>query len=149
MHVAVGAWLLVGAASFALLPWYFLSDKSLLQALPDVFGAADTASGLMQVARYGRPWLAFGIVGLLSCAIAWRMPASRKQGGLLIFGAAIGLGGLLAAGFAIGAKGWSYEWKGRPGSSEHRRVYGPFPGIATVSDSCRRRVDSSTNPCMA
>src|SRR5450432_2825253 len=54
---AVGGWLLVAALSFVLLPWYFLADQSVLQSLPGVWGAADGASGAVQAAIHGRPWL--------------------------------------------------------------------------------------------
>jgi iron(III) transport system permease protein len=107
---AIGGWLLLGALAFALTPWYFQSDKTLLQSLPGVFNAEDTASGLMQMLRFGKPWLAVALVGLVMSAVAWRMPAGRTQGRWLISGGAIGAAGLLSSGFAIGAKGWSFEW---------------------------------------
>ncbi|MBI3367661.1 MAG: iron ABC transporter permease, partial [Burkholderiales bacterium] len=64
------------------------------------------------------------VVGLVIAAIGWRLPPSRRQGSVLLAGGALGLFGLLAAGFAIGATGWSFEsltgWfgelpKGQPG----------------------------------
>ena len=109
-QAAIGGWLLLGAVSFALLPWYFLSDKTLLQAMPGVFGESDTAGGLWQVLRHGKPWLAVALVGLLLSAFGWRLPAGRMQGRLLAAGGGIGVVGLLASGFAIGAKGWAFEW---------------------------------------
>jgi iron(III) transport system permease protein len=109
-QATIGAWLLLGALSFGLLPWYLLADKTLLQALPGVFGEPDAAGGLMQVLRHGKPWLAFAIVGLGLSLIGWRLPAGHMQGRLLVFGGGIGVVGLLASGFAIGAKGWAFEW---------------------------------------
>ena len=53
VQAAIAGWLLLGAVSFLLLPWFFLADKSVLQALPGVFGAADTASGAVQAALHG------------------------------------------------------------------------------------------------
>ena len=58
-------WLLLGLAGYALLPWYFQQDMGLIKALPGVFGGAETASGLVQALRYGKPWLWIGLLGLV------------------------------------------------------------------------------------
>jgi iron(III) transport system permease protein len=107
---AIRAWLLLGAAAYVLPPWYFQQDTSLWHALAGAFGGAQTASGIAQVLQHGRPWLVLGILGLIVSAMAWHMPPGRRQGGVLIGGSAVGLIGLIASGFAIGARGWSYEW---------------------------------------
>ena len=109
-HAAIGGWLALGVVSFLLLPWYFLSDKSVLQALPGVFGGADTASGAVQAMLHAKPWLWVALLGLVMAAAGWRLPPGRAQGRWLSAGAGIGLAGLLFSGFAIGAKGWSFEW---------------------------------------
>jgi iron(III) transport system permease protein len=109
-QTAIRGWLLLGALTFALLPWYFLADKTVLEALPGVFGGADTASGLVQMLRHGKPWLAFAIAGLLLSGIGCALPAGRGQGRWLTLGGGVGALGLLASGFAIGAKGWSFDW---------------------------------------
>ena len=109
-QAAIGAWLVVGAMAFALLPWYLSADKTLLQSLPGVFGGADTASGLVQAALHGKWWLWIALAALLLAAIGWRLQPGRAQGRVLVAGAGIGLVGLLASGFAIGAKGWAFEW---------------------------------------
>ena len=110
VQAAIAGWLLLGAASFVLLPWYLPADKTVLQSLPGVFGAADTASGAVQAAMHGKPWLWVALLGLVIAAVAWRLPPGRAQGRGLSTGAGIGLAGLLLSGFAIGAKGWSFEW---------------------------------------
>ena len=102
-------WLLLGTVSFVLLPWYFLTDKTLLQALPGVFGGTETASGVVQSALHGKPWLWVALVGLAIAALGGRMRPGRGQGRWLATGAGIGLVGLLFSGFAIGAKGWAFE----------------------------------------
>ena len=107
---AIGGWLLFGAAAFALLPWYFPADKTLLQSMAGVFGVADSASGVVQAAHFGKPWLWLVPAALLIALIGWRLPAGRAQGRALASGGGIGLVGLLASGFAIGAKGWAFEW---------------------------------------
>jgi iron(III) transport system permease protein len=102
-------WSLLGLAAYALLPWYFPQNLTLWASLPGVFGSAETASGLVQAAQHGKPWLWSGLAGLLLAAVAWRLPANRTQGWTLVAGAGGGLLGLLASGFTIGATGWSFE----------------------------------------
>ena len=109
-HQAIGGWLLFGVAAFVLLPWYFPADKTLLQSMAGVFGVADSASGVVQAARFGKPWLWLAPAALLIAFIGWCLPAGRAQGRALALGAGIGLVGLLASGYAIGAKGWAFEW---------------------------------------
>jgi iron(III) transport system permease protein len=108
-QAAIGGWLLLGALAYALLPWFIQADKSVLQSLPGIFAADDTASGLWQTLRHGRVWLAVAPVALIVCALAWRSPPGRTQGRWLSLGAALGAVGLLASGFAIGAQGWAFE----------------------------------------
>ncbi len=104
---AAGAWLLVAALSFVLLPWYFLADQGVLQSLPGVWGSADSASGAVQAAAHGRRWLWIVPAGLLLALLGLRGGERRSQGALLCAGALVGLAGVLGSGFAIGAKGWS------------------------------------------
>jgi len=103
-------WVALGIAAFVLLPWYFPQNLSLWQSLPGVFGGADTASGLVQAWRHGKPWLWFGGAALAVLALAASRPAGHGQGRLLAAAAGAGLLALLASGFTIGAQGWSYEW---------------------------------------
>ncbi len=103
-------WLLLGSAAFVLLPWYFAQNLSLLKSLTGVFAGSETASGAVQALQHGRPWLWGGLVGLALCSVAWRMPAGRSQGWTLVTGATLGLLGVVGAGFAIGATGWSWGW---------------------------------------
>jgi iron(III) transport system permease protein len=93
-----------------LLPWYFQQDLGLLRSLPGIFGGSDTASGIVQAVRHGKPWLWLGLAGLLLGTVGAALPAGRTQGRLLVAGGALGVAGLLATGFAIGARGWSFAW---------------------------------------
>jgi iron(III) transport system permease protein len=109
---ALSIWALLGLLSFALLPWYFLQQGSLLSALPKVWTGADTASALFQILQQGRSWLWFGFAGLLICWIGLMAPVAgqpKRQGIFLVAGALLGLLGLALSGFAIGASGWSFE----------------------------------------
>jgi iron(III) transport system permease protein len=105
---ALWAWTAAGLLAFALFPWYALQDANGLLALHRVWSDADAGNGLLQATVHRRPWLLAGLAGLLACAVAGAMAPGRRQGTVLLAG---GFGGalvLLASGFAIGAKGWSF-----------------------------------------
>ena len=102
-------WLLVGLVGFSLLPWYYPQNISLWASLRGVWGGPDTASALVQALVHQRPWLWLGLLGWAVAACGWARPPGRAQGGWLLVGASLGLVGLLASGFAIGAQGWSFE----------------------------------------
>jgi len=103
-RAAEGAWLLLGALSFVLLPWYFNADRSLWSLLPGVFDGADSAGGLVQAARHGRPWLWCVPLALALAALGWQFLHGRGQAWLLLAGGAGGALSLLATGFAIGTQ---------------------------------------------
>ncbi len=106
------AWLLVALAAYVLLPWYYPQNLTLLRSMGGVFGGSETASGLVQASTHGKPWLWSGLIGLTLVAVAWCLPPGRGQGLWLVAGAGLGLMGLLASAFSIGAQGWSFEWLG-------------------------------------
>ena len=109
---ALSLWTLLGLLSFGFLPWYFLQQGSLLQALSKVWAGPETASALVQILQHGRPWLWFGFAGLLICLIGLVGPIAtqpKRQGIFLVTGALLGILGLALSGFAIGATGWSFE----------------------------------------
>ena len=109
---ALFGWAVLGLGAFALLPWYFPQNLSLWATLPGVFGGEETASGAVQALRHGRPWLWLGALGLALALAGTLMPAGRGQGRWLLAGAGLGLAGLLGSGFAIGARGWSFDTLG-------------------------------------
>lgn len=102
-------WVALGCAGYLLLPWYAVQDGNGLAKILEVFAGEPTANGLAQVLWFGRPWLAFGLAGLAAAALAACMEPGRRQGALLLAGAGLGLAGLVACGFAIGARGWSFD----------------------------------------
>ena len=104
----IWAWVALGFAAYLLLPWYAIQDATWYEAIPQVFGQAEGASGLMQAATQGRSWLFIGLVGLAMCAVGASRPAGRAQGRWLLAGGAMGAIGLAVAGFTIGARGWSF-----------------------------------------
>lgn len=107
---AIHAWVIIGLAAYLALPWYFLQRGSLLSALPRLFSDPASANGLTQAVMHGRGWLWTGVAGLLLAGCGALMSAGKRQGGVLIAGAMLGLLGLGVSGFMIGATGWSYEW---------------------------------------
>ncbi len=109
MRSALVAWTGVGLAAFALLPWYLAGDKTLFDSLRAVFSADDSASGLSQAATLHKPWLWVALAALALCAAA-SLSQGLLRGRLAAWGAALGLIGLLASGFSIGANGWSFAW---------------------------------------
>ena len=57
-------WLLVGFAAYALLPWYFPQNLTLLKSMAGIFGGSETASGLLQAVAHRKPWLWIGLAGV-------------------------------------------------------------------------------------
>jgi iron(III) transport system permease protein len=108
-NAALWAWTAVGLLGYLLFPWYALQDANGLLAVGRAWSARETANGLLQAAVHGRPWLLSGLAGLLVCAAAGAMGPSRRQGLVLVLGGLVGALGLVVTGFAIGARGWSFE----------------------------------------
>jgi iron(III) transport system permease protein len=113
LHPTVLLWTTVGLVGFCLLPWYavdggFWSFAWLLEGWPL---DDDVAPALFLVLQGEKPWLApMGLV-LLGPLLTWRRDKPDPVfGRLLAVAGALGLAWLLAQGFAIGLRGWRYEW---------------------------------------
>lgn len=113
LHPTVVLWAAVGLAGFGLLPWYavdggFWSFGWLLDGWPL---DEDVAPALSLVLQGETPWLApLGPILLLALLTWGRGKADPGFGRILVLVGALGLGWLLAQGFAIGLRGWRYEW---------------------------------------
>lgn len=105
---AIRLWLVLGLLAYLLLPWYAIQDTAWYSVLPQIFAGPETANGLLQTVAHGRVWLGLGLVGLGLCAVSLWLPAGRAQSGWLLGGGLLGFVGLLASGFMIGARGWSF-----------------------------------------
>ena len=108
--LAVRTWLVIGLLGYVALPWYAIQDAGWWDAIPRVFGGPETANGVVQALLHGRKWLIVGLVGLVLAAIGLSEPPGRKQARWLLAGGLVGLMGLVASGFAVGAKGWSFSF---------------------------------------
>ena len=108
--VAVRLWLIIGLLAYVALPWYAIQDTAWYSVLPQIFSGPETANGLLQAFVHGRKWLLVGLAGLVVAAVGLGMPAGKAQGNWFVGGGLIGFVGLLASGFAIGSKGWSFEF---------------------------------------
>src|SRR5689334_14720954 len=63
------AWIAAGALAFALLPWYALPDNfAWSKDATKIFSAQDAATGVLQLLRFGRWWLAGPLLGLFIAA---------------------------------------------------------------------------------
>src|SRR5450631_2378571 len=105
----LAGWALLGLAAFALLPWYLTGERSFVDAIRTEFSAPEAASGLRAATGLGKPWLGSALAGLTLCAAAC-LARGALRGWLACAGAALGLGGVLVGGWAIGATGWSASW---------------------------------------
>lgn len=106
---APALWVALGLLGFLALPWYAIQDANGLLLAHRVFAGAQTGNGLMQAAVHGRPWLWLGLAGLAVAGAAALMQPGRRQGAVLMAGGGLGLLGLVASGFLIGARGWAFE----------------------------------------
>ena len=106
-----GIWwcIAIGVLAYLVLPWYAIQDTNGLLSIPQVFSNEQAGNGLVQASSYQRPWLWLGVVALVLAAVGAGMAPTKKQGSVLIAAGTLGVVGLMLAGFAIGAKGWSFE----------------------------------------
>lgn len=107
---AAWGWALLALAASLLLPWYALPDDfSWSRDYGAVFGDIATANGWLQATDFNRSWLLLPLIAPLVAASALLLVPRRRERGLLLAGAgAIGVIGLLGAGFAIGPQGWNW-----------------------------------------
>ncbi len=106
-----GIWWFIasGVLAYLVFPWYAIQDSNGLLSIPQVFSNDQAGNGVMQATVYKKPWLWFGVLALGIAAVAARMAPTKKQGTVLIAAGVLGIVSLVISGFAIGAKGWSFE----------------------------------------
>ena len=101
-------WLVVGLLAYVVVPWYAIQDTAWYSVLPQVLSGTETASGMVQAMLHGRKWLLLGLIGLVIASVSLSFPAGKQQARWLMAGGGLGFACLVASGFLIGAKGWSY-----------------------------------------
>ena len=106
---AIRIWLALGLLAYLLLPWYAIQDTAWYSVLPQILGGPETANGLLQTLLHGRLWLGLGLLGLAIATLGLGVAPGKAQGAWLLAGGVTGFMGLLASGFLIGAKGWSFD----------------------------------------
>ena len=101
-------WLVVGAAGLFIVPWYALPDTVLGIAWLRDWSGKESAPAILQILRYGTPWLV-PLVLLLGAGAVLLPPKLHRRtraSGLIVVGSAGAIYALLQ-GFAIGPSGWS------------------------------------------
>ena len=102
----------IGVLGYLVFPWYAIQDSNGLLSIPQVFLNEQAGNGLMQAGVYQRPWLWVGVIALAIAAYGASMVPTKRQGTVLMAAGVLGVLGLMVSGFAIGAKGWSFEMLG-------------------------------------
>lgn len=113
LHPTAAIWMAVGLAGYAVLPWYGIDDSLLtLSWLFDGYPFDDdVAPALFLVLQGEKPWLApLGLLLLAPLLLLGRDKADPAFGWLLIAIGGLGFAYLLLQGFAIGLRGWSWDW---------------------------------------
>jgi iron(III) transport system permease protein len=108
-NFAPRVWLAVGLLAYVALPWYAVQDSSWTSVWGHIYAGPEAANGLVQALVYGRKWLLLGLAGLVVCAAGLGFAPGPVQGRWLLAGGLLGALGLVASGFAIGARGWAFE----------------------------------------
>ena len=112
-HPTLILWLIVGWVGFALLPWYGLEDGILsFEWLFDGYPFdEDYAPAFFLGIQGEKLWLMPLALFLVLPVFALARPRSDPaHGKILVIAGALGFGWLIAQGFAIGIRGWNFEW---------------------------------------
>ena len=133
-----GIWccIALGILAYLAFPWYAIQDSNGLLSLPNVFSNEQAGNGLMQAVNYQRPWLGLGMLAWVMAALGACMLPTKRQGTMLIAAGVLGVAGLMVSGFAIGAKGWSFDalshWFGALGKGQSGIGWGGFLALVSL-----------------
>ncbi|WP_371168190.1 ABC transporter permease [Aliiroseovarius sp. 2305UL8-7] len=105
-------WIIAGLVGFLVLPWYGIEDFFSFEWLVDGYPFDDDyAPGLFLIGQGEKLWLAPLIAPLLApFAVLNNRKSDPIYAKVLILSGAIGFGWLALQGFAIGIRGWNFEW---------------------------------------
>ena len=119
-------WIIAGWVGFALLPWFGIEDFFTFEWLVDGYPFdEDYAPAAFLIAQGEKRWLAPLILALLAPLVALKRPKSDPIFAKILIGAgAFGFGWLILQGFAIGIRGWNFEWAAQLFGDLGDRQYG-------------------------
>ena len=105
-------WIVVGWVGFLILPWYGIEDFWTFEWLLDGYPwDSDYAPGIFLIAQGEKLWLAPLLIPLILSLFAIRLDKTHTYySRLLILAGSLGFAWLIAQGFGIGLRGWSYDW---------------------------------------
>ena len=129
-------WIAAGLVGFFLLPWYGVEDFFTFKWL---FGGfpwdSDYAPGAFLIGQGEKLWLAPILLPLLApLAVLGRRKTDPVYAKVLIIAGAFGFGWLILQGFAIGIRGWNFEWaKSLFGELDDRQFGMGYGGLIVAS----------------
>lgn len=112
-HPVLIFWIIAGWVGFCVLPWYgvedgFWSFEWLLNGYPF---DEDFASAAFLIAQGEKLWLAPLLIPLaLPFMVLGRLKSDPRYARILILTGALGFGWLIAQGFGIGIRGFTFDW---------------------------------------
>ncbi len=125
-HPVLVFWIIAGWVGFALLPWFGIEDFFTFEWLVGGYPFdEDYAPAAFLIAQGEKRWLAPLILALLAPLVALKRPKSDPIFAKILIGAgAFGFGWLILQGFAIGIRGWNFEWAAQLFGDLGDRQYG-------------------------
>jgi iron(III) transport system permease protein len=111
-HPALLFWIAAGWVGYFLIPWYGVEDFWTFEWLIDGYPLdGDYAPGIFLIGQGQKMWLAPIILPLIGALFAIGRPKNDPlYARILILCGAFGFAWLIAQGFAIGIRGFSFEW---------------------------------------
>ncbi|MFK7878077.1 MAG: ABC transporter permease [Paracoccaceae bacterium] len=111
-HPVLIFWIIAGWVGFLILPWYGVEDFFTFEWLIDGYPFdTDYAPAGFLIGMGEKLWLAPLLIGLgLPLLTLGRRKTDPNYAKILILAGAIGFGWLILQGFAIGIRGWNFEW---------------------------------------
>jgi iron(III) transport system permease protein len=111
-HPVLTFWIIAGWVGFCLLPWYGVEDFFTFEWLIDGYPFDDDYAPAAFLLGMGEKlWLAPMVIALVLPLLALgRRKTDPLFAKILILAGALGFGWLILQGFAIGIRGWNFEW---------------------------------------
>ncbi len=111
-HPALIFWIAAGWTAFLFLPWYGIEDFWTFEWVVDGYPFdTDYAPAAFLLAQGEKLWLAPMLLPLLLGLLAFGRPKSAPIYSIaLVLAGALGFGWLIVQGFAIGIRGYNFDW---------------------------------------